>query len=105
MDLLKLNYGATFKPLHPYAAKEIDPNVPEALIDEILINAFVDSNHGHDSATCQLIIGLMIILDQTPIFLQANGKEQLQLAHIVLSSVSYVLLRKRYSLCNIYLDI
>ena len=42
--------------------EEIDPEFPEALMDEIQTTIFIDSNHGHDKVTRKSIIGLIGLL-------------------------------------------
>jgi hypothetical protein len=41
-------YTEILKDQYPWAKEEDDENVPEALIDEIAITCFVDSDHSHD---------------------------------------------------------
>ena len=50
-DALELDYVDLFKDVYPDAAEEIDGNIPEPMIDELEITAFVDSDHAHDLKT------------------------------------------------------
>jgi hypothetical protein len=37
---------------YPDAEEEIDDKVPEPLLDELKITAYVDNDHAHDKASC-----------------------------------------------------
>ena len=67
-DALQRDYGVIFKDFYPDAAEESDVAVPEPLIDEIQVTAFVDSDHAHDRVTRHSITGLVILLGRTSIF-------------------------------------
>ena len=49
----------------PDAYEEVDCNVPKALIGEMAITIFVDSDHAHDKITCRSITGMMILVGRT----------------------------------------
>ena len=54
--------------LYPYAAKELDANLPTPLVEDISITVFVDSDHGHNKVTRRSITGLIAFLGRTPAF-------------------------------------
>ena len=49
------------------AFEEIDLSLPEALVDEITITVFIDSDHAHDQLTRRSITGMLIVVGQTPV--------------------------------------
>ena len=65
---LAVNFTKELGELYPDAAEEVDPNLPQPLIDEISISTFVDSDHGHNKVTQRSITGLIIFLGRTPVF-------------------------------------
>jgi hypothetical protein len=71
-DALDLDFPEMFKEAYPDAAEEIDSKVPEALIDELEITAFVDSDHAHDKLTRRSITGLLIIVGRTPVYFMSR---------------------------------
>ena len=52
---------------YPDAKEEIDEKLPEPLLDELAITAYVDSDHAHDKATRRSITGLVIFVGRTPV--------------------------------------
>jgi Reverse transcriptase (RNA-dependent DNA polymerase) len=52
---------------YPDSVEEIDRNIPEPLIDEMIITTFVDSDHAHDQVTRRSITGVMIFVGRTPV--------------------------------------
>ena len=65
---MQKDYGVIFKDFYLDAAREIDAAVPDPLIHEIIVIAFVDSDYAHDRVTRHSVTGLMILLGRTPIF-------------------------------------
>ena len=60
--------------------EEGDDKLPEALMDELPITIFVDSNHGHDKVTGKSITGLIVFVGRTPIYYQAKRQASVQSA-------------------------
>ena len=60
--------------------EEVDDKLPEALMDELPITIFVDSNHGHDKVTGKSISGLIVFVGRTPIYYQAKRQASVQSA-------------------------
>ena len=52
---------------YPDAVEEIDPYLPEPLVEEISINTFVDADFAHDTATRRSITGLITLVGSTPV--------------------------------------
>ena len=48
--------------------EEIDSKIPEPMIDELAITAFVDSDHAHDRVTMKSMTGLLILVGRTPVY-------------------------------------
>ena len=57
---------------YPDAVEAIDANLPAALIDELAITVFVDSDHAHDKVTRRSVTGIIILVGRTPVFYQAK---------------------------------
>ena len=66
-EQLEKDFRSLFEKLYPDAAEEVDPDLPEALIDEMTITVFHDSDHAHDVVTRRSISGIIIILGRTPV--------------------------------------
>ena len=60
--------------IYPDAYKELDPNLPTSLVEEISITVLVDSDHGNDQVTRRSITGLIAFLDRTPAFYLSKGQ-------------------------------
>ena len=71
-DALGLDFVELFKNTYPDASEEIDSKVPEPLIDELEITAFVDSDHAHDKMTRRSITGLLILIGRTPVYFMSK---------------------------------
>jgi hypothetical protein len=69
---LEFDYTELLKDQYPWAKEEVDENVPEALIDEISLTCFVDSDHFHDTVTRRSITGLVLFLGRTPVLFQSK---------------------------------
>lgn len=65
-DSLSKDFTKIFEDFYPDAIEEVDAKLPEALIDEIAITAFIDSDHAHDCITQRSITGLLILIGRTP---------------------------------------
>ena len=60
-----------FEGLHeeyPDATEEIDHDLPEPLIDEIMLTIMVDLDHAHNKVTRRSITGILAFLGRTPVF-------------------------------------
>ena len=72
-DALKnIDFVELFKDTYPDATEEIDCKVPEPMIDELEITAFVDSDHAHDRTTRRSITGLLILVGRTPVYFMSK---------------------------------
>ena len=71
-DALEADYTKTLNEFYPDAVEEIDSRLPEPLIDEIAITAFVDSDHAHDQITRRSITGLLVLVGRTPVFFMSK---------------------------------
>jgi hypothetical protein len=49
----------------------LDPRFPEPLLDELDINLFAESDHGHDQKTGRYISGLFGFVGSTPVILES----------------------------------
>ena len=72
IDALNEDYTKNFEEFYPDAAEEIDERLPEPMIDELAITAFVDSDHAHDQVTRRSITGLLILVGRTPVFFMSK---------------------------------
>jgi hypothetical protein len=66
-DALSIDFTKELGTKYPDAVEEIDVNLPEALIDEMEITVFVDSDHAHDKVTRRSITGMIIFVGRTPV--------------------------------------
>ena len=71
-DALNIDFVELFKDTYPDATEEIDCKVPEPMIDELEITAFVDSDHAHDRTTRRSITGLLILVGRTPVYFMSK---------------------------------
>jgi len=71
-DALAKDYTEIFKQFYPDAAEELDAKLPNSLVDELEITAFVDSDHAHDKATRRSMTGLLILVGRTPVFFMSK---------------------------------
>ena len=51
---------------YEYFSEEIGNQFPESILDELYIQVFVDSRHGHDKVTGISITGLLSVVGSTP---------------------------------------
>ena len=63
---------------YPDAAEEIDVDLPDGLIDELAITAFVDSDHAHDKIIRRSMTGLIILVGRTPVFYQSKRQSAVE---------------------------
>ena len=70
--LIDIDLGEKLFEHYPNAKEEIDEKLPDPLLDELAITAYVDSNHAHDKATHRSMIGLIIFIGRTPVFYMAK---------------------------------
>jgi hypothetical protein len=66
-DTLDLDFTKELEKCYPDAVEEIDVNLPKALIDEMEITVFVDSDHAHDKVSRRSITGITIFVGRTPV--------------------------------------
>ena len=66
-DALDLDFTKELATNYPDSFEEIDVNLPEALIDEMEITVFVDSDHAHDKVSRRSITGIIIFVGRTPV--------------------------------------
>ena len=52
---------------YSYFKEDIDPRFPEPLMDELEVNMFADSDHGHDKVTGRSITGCICFVGSTPV--------------------------------------
>jgi hypothetical protein len=71
-DILDKDFTKIFADFYPDASEEIDRKIPEPLIDELEITAFVDSDHAHDKVTRRSISGLLVLVGRTPVFFMSK---------------------------------
>ena len=67
-DSLDKDLAKELQECYPDAFEEIDPDFPEALVGEMKITVFVDSDHAHDKVTRRSVTGILIFVGRTPIF-------------------------------------
>ena len=67
-DALNFYFSKQFEDQYPDAAEDIDTKVPDPLIYELEITAFVDSDHAHDKLTRRLNTGLLVLVGRTPLY-------------------------------------
>eukprot|EP00957_Ditylum_brightwellii_P113949 8687032-Ditylum_brightwellii.AAC.1 len=70
--LLDIDLAGKLKDQYPEAHESVDEKVPEPLLDELSITAYVDSNHAHDKLTWCSITGVIIIVGRTPIMFMSK---------------------------------
>eukprot|EP00957_Ditylum_brightwellii_P093387 7110858-Ditylum_brightwellii.AAC.1 len=58
--------ASKLKDQYPEAHESVDKKVPEPLLDELAITAYIDSNYAHDKLTWRSITGLIIFVGRTP---------------------------------------
>ena len=63
MDMDKVKLNQDFGNQYHYFTEDIDPIFPEALVQELEINVFVDADHGHDKVTGRSVTGIFAFLD------------------------------------------
>ncbi len=66
-DALDLDFTKDLATNYPDAFEEIDVNLQKALIDEMEITVFVDSDHAHDKVSRRSISGILIFVGRTPV--------------------------------------
>ena len=66
-DAMDLDYTKEMASNYPDAFEEIDVNLPKALVDEMEITVFVDSDHAHDKVSRRSITGILIFVGRTPV--------------------------------------
>ena len=67
LDATEVPTPQDFGSQYHYFSEEIDPRFPEALIEEMETNVFVDSDHGHDKVTGRSVTGIIAMIGSTPI--------------------------------------
>eukprot|EP00957_Ditylum_brightwellii_P136059 10376375-Ditylum_brightwellii.AAC.2 len=64
--MLEVDLSTKLKDQYHDAQEHIDKKVPTALLNELAITAYVDSNHAHDKITQRSITGLITFVGRTP---------------------------------------
>eukprot|EP00957_Ditylum_brightwellii_P183769 13998207-Ditylum_brightwellii.AAC.1 len=57
---------------YPVATEMVDEQVPDPMFNEIVITAYLDSNHSHNKLTWRSITGTIIFVGCTPVMYQAK---------------------------------
>lgn len=70
--LLDIDLTEKLAEYYPKAKEEIDDKVPEPLLDELKITAYVDSDHAHDKISRRSMMGLIIFVGRIPVFYMAK---------------------------------
>jgi hypothetical protein len=78
LEYQKVNLQQDFGGQYHYFKEEIDPRFPEPLLDEISINMFCDSDHGHDKITGRSITGIICFVGSTPVFWESKRQNCVQ---------------------------
>ena len=68
IESISKNYMEELCDMYPDANEELDCKLPEALVDEMKITVFVDSDHAHDQVSRRSITGVVIFVGRTPVF-------------------------------------
>jgi hypothetical protein len=66
-DAMGLDFTQELGKNYPDAFEEIDVNLPKALVDEMEITVFVDSDHAHDKVSRRSITRIIIFVGRTPV--------------------------------------
>jgi len=67
-----------FAAQYSYAVEEMDKNFPKPLGEELDINIFFDSDHGHDRKTGRSISGIIVYVGNTPIIWKSRRQGAVQ---------------------------
>ena len=67
-EALEANQFEGLSEEYPDATEEVDNDLPEPLIDEIMVTLMVDSDHAHDKVTRRSITGILVFLKRTPVY-------------------------------------
>eukprot|EP00957_Ditylum_brightwellii_P201856 15327545-Ditylum_brightwellii.AAC.1 len=59
---VNLNFGTQYS----YFKEELDPRFPNPRFQELEMRLFCDSDHRHDKVTGRSIMGIMLVVDSTP---------------------------------------
>ena len=71
-ELLDYDFTEEFKEQYPDAHEEIDAKLPKALVDEMCVTVFVDSDHAHDKVTRRSITGIIMFVGRTPVMFSSK---------------------------------
>jgi hypothetical protein len=66
-DAMNLDFTQDLQNNYQDAFKEIDVNLPKAIVDEMEITVFVDSDHAHDKVLRRSITGILIFVVRNPV--------------------------------------
>ncbi len=78
VEMLDHDYSEEFMEQYPDAHEEIDAKLPEALVDEMAITVFVDSDHAHDKVTRRSITGIIMFVGRTPVFYSSKRQGSIE---------------------------
>jgi hypothetical protein len=67
-----------FEELYPDAAEDIDPDLPDGLVDEMAITVMVDSDHAHDKLTRRSVTGIIIFVGRTPVYFSSKRQTSVE---------------------------
>ena len=67
-EALEANQFEGLREEYPDAMEEVDNDLPEPLIDEIMVTLMVDSDHAHNKVTRRSITGILAFLGRTPVY-------------------------------------
>ena len=76
-DALNLDFAKMFEEVYPDASEEIDVKVTEPKVDKLDITAFLDSDHAHDHLTRGSVTGLLVLLEQTPVYFMSKPQGEI----------------------------
>ena len=71
---LNQDFGAQYQ----YFREDMDPRFPIGMLDEMEINIFIDSDHGHDKLTGRSVTGMIAFIGSTPIMWLSKRQSAVQ---------------------------
>jgi hypothetical protein len=77
-EVLDVDYAEIFAEQYPDAKEDVEAGLPDALVKEMDITVFVDSDHAHDKVTRRSITGIIIFLGRTPVFYSSKRQGSIE---------------------------